>query len=300
MYMKRNLYITLLLLTMVASASIAAEKADTATVIREIGAADRLVISEDAGGVTINVTGVGGKTDSTFIYRQQFSSDAMVETSQKSNDWNVISPFDNNKSTHKKGSIAITTGGIALGFSSAVGAPSGLNFDLGKSVEIMWINVLGGLYYFSKHDNISMGLGLDWRNYRLDESQRFYQNDDGSIYVGPYENENSWNRQSRIKTFSMLVPVMYSHSFDNDFNITAGVILDFNTYASVKTKYQIADDRFEDFSSDIPHNTITCDFMAKVSWNDVGIYAKYSPCNVLKSSLAPKFNSLSFGLIFFY
>lgn len=142
-------------------------------------------------------------------------------------------------------------------------------------------------------------MGIDWKNYKLDESLKFIKTEQGGIAVGKYD-DNNWDRMSRIMVFSLVVPVTYSRYLGSDFFCSAGMELNLNTYASMKTKYKVGDDRMKYFDKDIQHSPITFDFIASVSWRHLGLYAKYSPCNVLNTDLGPKFKSFSTGLMFFF
>ena len=71
-------------------------------------------------------------------------------------------------------------------------------------------------------------------------------------------------------------------------------------YASIKTKYSIGDIKYEHFNDNIRQNVVTVDLMTGIINSCYGLYVKYSPCNVLKSSTGLKFKSLTAGIIFRY
>ena len=65
-------------------------KIDTVQVIE---GAHRLVLTENAQGVTVSVTGKDDNPDYSYTYRSRFSPDATVKTSQESNNWSLTMPF---------------------------------------------------------------------------------------------------------------------------------------------------------------------------------------------------------------
>ena len=297
----KKIYIAMLALAASFSA-MAAEDTDSVDtkVIKQVENADQLVITEDSHGVTINILGIGGDADSTYTYRSQFSSDAVVKTHQSSNNWCLSMPFASKYRQNVKYPYwSVESSGLAFGYSMGVNAPSGAGL---KGAEIMWTNALALSYRASWRSKFIVGLGLDWRNYRLDDNVRFYRdNASGKLTIGSYADANAYDRLSRIKTFSLLVPLTYQCNLGARFKTSLSAILDFNVYGSVKTKYRIGDMQYEDFNKDIHQNVVTCDFMATVTWGGImGFYAKYSPCNVLKTDFGPKFQSLSFGTMLLF
>lgn len=296
--MKRTIFIISSLIALSAAAN-EAVPADTATVdtVQVIEGAHRMVLTENAQGVTVTVTGKDDNPDYTFTYRSHFSPDAKVTTSQESNNWQLTLPFSRRaKKMMKYPSNDITVGGLAFGGVFAPGGGNLMKTNKGKSWEIMLLNAVAYQRRFTPNDRLSAGIGIDWKNYRLDDNLRYYKADDGAMTIDTYGEAVS-EQSSRIKTFSWLVPVIYERRIYDDFWIHAGAVLNFNTYASVKTKYRIADLKYEHFDDNIRQNVVTCDVMAAIRYSWLGFYVKYSPCNVLKSSTGLKFQSLTAGII---
>ena len=78
-------------------------------------------------------------------------------------------------------------------------------------------------------------------------------------------------------------------------------IANFNTHASLKTRYRDADGRKKKItSSDIHQQKVTLDLQARLNYRSLGCYVKYSPCDVLKKDYGPSFNGLSAGVIVSY
>ena len=147
---------------------------------------------------------------------------------------------------------------------------------------------------------LSVGFGLDWRNYRMTNQHRFVKDDNGNISVEGYPNGSN-PKFSRIKVLSLTVPFQYHYylkgnSFIKGFSF--GPVLNFNTYSSIKTRYSVNGEKQKEFAKDLHKNPVTVDFMVKLRMKYFGFYAKYSPCNVLDTTYGPKFKSVSFGVYF--
>lgn len=190
---------------------------------------------------------------------------------------------------------------LAAGFCTAVGTPDGISIPVGPSWEIDW--TIAEFRYRLKEKMrhyLSVGFGLDWRNYRMTNQHRFVKDDNGNISVEGYPNGSN-PKFSRIKVLSLTVPFQYHYylkgnSFIKGFSF--GPVLTFNTYSSIKTRYSVNGEKQKEFAKDLHKNPVTVDFMVKLRMKYFGFYAKYSPCNVLDTTYGPKFKSMSFGVYF--
>ena len=68
----------------------------------------------------------------------------------------------------------------------------------------------------------------------------------------------------------------------------------------MKTRYTLNGEKHKEKTNDVHHQKVTVDFRATLAYDDIGIYVKYSPCNVLKSDFAPKFSGISTGIVLVY
>ena len=74
-----------------------------------------------------------------------------------------------------------------------------------------------------------------------------------------------------------------------------GPMINFNTYASIKTRYKKDGGKFKEMEKDIHQRKVTFDWMGIVYTPGPDFYIKYSPNDVLKEG-SVKFRSLTFGL----
>ena len=189
-----------------------------------------------------------------------------------------------------------------LGFGLCYGANADYKGpqSVGSSWEIMWTIVEIEKYGYGKHNGFSIGFGINWRNFRIDGRSKFVKLDDGTIteenLPAGYDNDFS-----RIKVFSLTIPVMWKYR-TKSVTFGLGPVLNINTYASIKNRYWDADgEKHKQIFKKIHQRPITVDIMAEVSFHNwFSIYGKVSPMTILNSTYAHdvNFQPVSFGIYF--
>ena len=189
-----------------------------------------------------------------------------------------------------------------LGFGLCYGANADYKGpqSVGSSWEIMWTIAEIEKYGYGKHNGFSIGFGVNWRNFRIDGRSKFVKLDDGTIteegLPAGYDNDFS-----RIKVFSLTIPVMWKYR-TKQVTFGLGPVFNINTYASIKNRYWDADgEKHKQIFKKIHQRPITVDIMAEVSFHNwFSIYGKFSPMNILNSTYANdvNFQPVSFGIYF--
>ena len=172
--------------------------------------------------------------------------------------------------------------------------------SVGSSWEIMWTIAEIEKYGYGKHNGFSIGFGVNWRNFRIDGRSKFVKLDDGTIteeaLPAGYDNDFS-----RIKVFSLTIPVMWKYR-TKQVTFGLGPVFNINTYASIKNRYWDADgEKHKQIFKKIHQRPITVDIMAEVSFHNwFSIYGKFSPMTILNSTYANdvNFQPVSFGIYF--
>ena len=184
---------------------------------------------------------------------------------------------------------------FGIGFTAPTKADARTDFSTFKSWEIFATIAQWDHYFERRHRNsVSLGFGIDWKNYRMTGDMRFTKAPDGNVVIEKYPLQVSPDF-SRIKVFSITANLSYTYSFDRDFWIGFGPVVNFNTYASIKTKYSMSGGENKKLDKDIRQRPITIDWMLRLGVGGVPLYVKYSNDDVLKDG-GVKFRSLSFGL----
>ena len=292
--MKRILFLTL----MAAATTAFAAENDTLVIEKP----QRVTIITGVSLQSIRVKGKEG--DNSFDYQNTIqlidSNYVSTETYNKSL-WDLM-PFGKKKDCEKRGNMQFALiASFSVGFTTAVGAADGVNIPVGPSWEFMWdIAQIQVRPWKERNHYFYTGFGLDWRNYRMTDQNRFVEQPDGRIVTTPYP-QGSNPDFSRIKVLSLTVPFTYGffpfkQGLFRGFEI--GPVLNFNVYSSIKTRYRIDGEKQKDITKGLHRNPVTVDLMVKLQMKYFNIYAKYSPCNVLDTAYGPKFRSVSFGVGF--
>ena len=184
---------------------------------------------------------------------------------------------------------------FGIGFTAPTKADARTDFSTFKSWEIFATIVQWDHYFERRHRNsVSLGFGIDWKNYRMTGDTRFVKAPDGNVALDTYPLQGSPDF-SRIKVFSLTANLGFTHSFDKDFWIGFGPVVNFNVYGSMLTEYSMYGSDIERLEKNIRQRPVTIDWMLRLGIMGVPFYLKYSGDNVLKDG-GVKFRSLSFGL----
>lgn len=246
----------------------------------------------------------GKQGDDDFVYQNTIRLvDANYEsnTSISRDHWELIPSVKLGKKKSDGGSgqqrhtYNVLTAHFGVGFTCPTHVDNRIDFSTFKSWEIFATVVQWDHYMDPRSRNcLSLGLGIDWKNYRMTDDMLFTKGRDGDVTVErfPLEFEPKF---SRIKVFSLTATLRYEHDFGGGFAIGFGPVVNFNTYASIKTRYKFLGDKVKHMEKNIRQRPVTIDWMLNMRLASVPFYVKYSNDDVLKDG-GVRFRSLSFGL----
>ena len=184
---------------------------------------------------------------------------------------------------------------FSFGFIGGVCQDKDVSIDMGQSFEIEWGNVISSKVHIGKKDYVSIGLGFDWRNYRVTGFKMFQKDGQGVITMQDYP-EGVEPKFSRIHTFSLAIPLKYYHYFNKHIYFAVGPELYFTPYGSLKTRYYENDESKKITAGNVHQNRFSVGVGAEVIIHHVGVYYKYNPFNVLNTSYGPKFSTMTAGI----
>jgi len=184
---------------------------------------------------------------------------------------------------------------ISFGFIGGVNQAEDVNIDMGESYEIEWGDVISGKVRIGRKDFVRIGLGFDWRNYRVTDFKMFSKDERGIITMQDYP-EGMEPKFSRIHTFSLSVPLKYYRYFNKKVYFAVGPELYFTPYGSLKTRYYDNGEKKKITAGNVHQNHFSVGVGAEIIVHHIGIYYKYNPFNVLRSSYGPKFSSMTVGI----
>lgn len=216
---------------------------------------------------------------------------------EKPGGWDFDLPMLNVKGNKDKGAEVTLSlsSSISFGFIGGVSQAKGVDIDMGQSYEIEWGDVIRTKVRIGRKDHLSLGLGFDWRNYRVTGFKMFSKDDRGIITMQDYP-EGTEPKFSRIHTFSLSVPFKYYHNFNKKVYFAAGPELYFTPHGSLKTRYYENGEKQKITSGNVHQSRFSIGVGAEVIVHHIGIYYKYNPFNVLRSDYGPGFSSMTVGL----
>lgn len=186
---------------------------------------------------------------------------------------------------------------LALGFSTMVGVPADYTVKVGPALENSWsLNV--DWRPFGKKNEWSLGFGFGWRYYRFGNNTYLSKDAQGIVGQTPYPDGLS-DRRSSMRIFSLQVPIMYTHNFDQKgrWSVSLGAIVNFNTGARSTRSYTLNEEDYSINTYKIEQRPVTIDAMLMVETPYfLPIYCKYCPMSVFKKDRGPKMHQLSFGI----
>lgn len=279
----------ILLLIFIILASPGAFAEETRDTVVRYDFARSLTIAENEDGVTVEVIENDGKVT---VFDNHTSGDRLIRSTSR---FNRIS-------CGCCGRWHLTCGGLNFGFVYAPGTSADHRPDMGKSMEIGWLNIIGLERRLTRSWNMSLGIGIDWRNYRSTTGLLFNP-DEGHISIS--DEAPDGYRFSRIKIFSVQFPLLFTKTFRRTSGLSPaigfGPIFNCNPHASVKTSWRDEKGKNRSISSDnVGQRKFTIDIYGHLSFGSFGIYARYSPYRILTGASSPDYRTLSAGVILFY
>ena len=268
---------------------------DTIIVVNQ---AKKVTIEKKHNSMSVKVEGSEDNPGYFYSQRMEVDSTAAVIIEEKNADWDFNIPFINKNSKTKKYRGNLCVGGFGFGVVNTIETSEGMDMDMGASYEFSLDHLLRFNYNVLPATSVSMGFGMTWRNYRMTGRTRFIKEGD-KLVLGAYP-EGSDIKFSRLKVFSLTVPFMINQSLGRKVVFSVGPVVNFNTHASLKTRYTLNGEKVKEKNNNIHQNRMTVDLMAKLRFNSLGVYAKYSPSDMLNTDFGPKFRSFSTGITLFY
>ena len=238
----------------------------------------------------------GAKDDPDFHYVQRIAipdSSAVRRTIKSVKDFNKITIKKNGKDS-KLGCSAH----MNLGLNTMFGAPDGHSFKMWPSFDF-GLSLLLNWTPFGENNVWSIGFGLDWRGYRMSRDTYWVKTQDNQMQLVPYNAAFS-NTKTKLSVFSLQVPLLYTHVFDgdDDWKLTLGGILNFNTGAHAERHFKYLGEVYEIATQAIGQRPVTIDILVALDTPLLPIYCKYCPMKFFKDDRGPKMNQFSVGFWF--
>lgn len=298
--MKQTYILLILSALIISGVSVSfAQKPDT---LLNVVNPSRVVVTEEPKGVSITVKGKPGDSDFISTVKVNYPEESMVKSRQSTFLKKVGGIFGEPLTVNTRCNCGskwdIIVDGVCLGLTNSTGFNESYGPEWSKSIEIGWLSCLG-VGVFNKNYGFTLGIGFDWRNYKVTTSNKqLTVNADRGLALIDYPS-GSRPKNSRLKVFSLQFPLLYRLSIPKtSLKVNIGPIFNFNTYASVKTIFINSEGtKISNFSKDIDQRLFTVDFFGSVSVsNTVGVYVRYSPMKVIDAAHSLNMRPLTIGI----
>lgn len=199
----------------------------------------------------------------------------------------------------KKGTVT-TDGYLNIGLNTMLDAESG-SYNLWPSFDVA-IGMTADWHPFGAKNVWSLGLGFDWRNYRMSTHDGYWAQDAaGMMGLTPSFPVGSSDKVVGLHVTSLQVPVLYTHYFDSKqkYFVTIGGLVNFNFWAHANRQYEVGDEDFDINTKSIGQRSVTVDaYMQFRAPYLPKLYCKYCPMTFFKKDRGPKMHQFTIGIGF--
>ena len=246
-----------------------AQSPDTVTVIET---PHQVVITETPSGTSVKVMGQKDNEDYSYTYTMQHASNDTVHTTS---DWELNYPFK--KSNNKKYHWSIVCSGLYFGAGLAT------SYDLVNNSFNWGILNIASLNYNTLHgQQFSIGVGYDNKRFSLKRPNCFVMDEATNIVGIESYPEGTVDRSSVLSVRTIQFPLQFQQFFGKKFHITLGGTMNWNVYAKCNTHYKVNKTHHDVSYRGIKQNKLIFDVYGALSYNRIGVYCRYSPCNLFK------------------
>ena len=176
------------------------------------------------------------------------------------------------------------------------------NWDLiNNSFEIGLLNVAAVNYNSLHGQDLSLGVGIHHRSYSIKRPNMLKREAGNVVTTSTYPSLNTEeikDRSSNLNLWTVQFPLMFSQRIVKKLDVTVAGILNWNTYARVDNHYELNKVEHDTKYKDLKQEKINFDFMGALSWDEFGIYCRYSPGKFFKEGYGPEIKETwTMGLI---
>jgi len=242
-----------------------------------------------------------------LIYEGIFSDGKSYEKYSVIEEIGIQLPFMNKSKHHQDYRMKPHWAGIGWGFANISDKNYNLNNIDGVSLKSessneFFLNLIEKILpIFRNNLGLTSGLGCTWHNYFLDGKDEHLIEDAAGITIVEHTGINY--EYSRLRTFGFTVPLLleWQPTFEKNhkFFMSGGVIGGVNTFASYKVKYKDANGNSVTSveSKGLNVAPLSLDFSGQIGYNNINVFAKYSPFSIFQNQKGPNVRAVSIGLM---
>ena len=203
-------------------------------------------------------------------------------------------PFKNDDEKTKHWSVTTT------GFYFGMGVKHSWEV-INNSFEIGLLNIAAVNYNSLHGQNISLGVGIHHRSYSMKRPAMLMRDDlTDAVVMGTYPSvsvDEIKDRSSNLNMWTLQFPLMFKQRIVKKLEVSVAGILNWNTYARVDNHYELNKVEYDTKFKALKQNKVNFDFMGALSWNDFGIYCRYTPGKFFEDGHGPEIkNTWTMGI----
>ena len=225
-------------------------------------------------------------TDAAVNSSDNAEAPAIAAADDENDDESVYVPVfkkDENSTRH----WTVTTNGFYIG----MGVKH--NWEaINNSFEVGLLNI-AAINYNSLHgQNLSLGVGIHHHSYSMKRPVMLVRDDySDAVIMSTYPSPNTGeikDRSSNLNLWALQFPLMFTQKIVKKLDFTVSGIMNWNTYARVDNHYELNKVEQDTKYKGLKQEKINFDFMGALSWNELGIYCRYSPGKFFKDGHGPE------------
>jgi hypothetical protein len=171
--------------------------------------------------------------------------------------------------------------------------------DYGRSRSVGFAFQFKGFESKNKRWYISPGLGYSWNNYHFENNVKISSD---SKQTSMSLDTLIKNSKYKLRVAYLEVPLIVGTKFENGknpLNIQLGVIGGLKTGSLIKQQYnESGSDFVTKNKSDFNINSFKVDYIARIYFDDIGLFARYSATNLFEKNKSPELHPFSIGFSF--
>lgn len=225
------------------------------------------------------------------------------ESEAKESDFNFDFPFKPTKKTTKPKYPRFDVeflSDLCFGLVGTANADVMPRNSMGRSFEIFSDRLVDFAYTpFAKGPKFLVGFGLGWKN--LHSTAPFIYTDLSdnweekiSVELAP---KGAKKISSHVHMFNFMFPFIIQQKLTRNARLELGAIMVVPSHACLKNQYTIDNSKISQKWDTAVLRPINWDFIATIRYNDIGVYAKYSPFDLYRPSAGPRTTTISVGII---
>lgn len=170
--------------------------------------------------------------------------------------------------------------------------------QLDNGMEVGFLSVLGQQWRLGRHGtSFHIGVGVGASRYHARAGRMLYNANDRlsqESVDGIFD-----MKKAKLEVFTFHVPLTLTQKIAGDFALSAGAVINFNTYGRVTDEWKAGHYTNKATMLSVRQRLLTADLIANLGFTDsFGIYARWSPVSIFTDAHGPVFRSWSLGASF--